>query len=80
MTATEENVPSSRTDELQRVLFAIAVTLGLNVHEDCPEGAPGEILENVERALNGIRLSSYLRGVRAGRSCAGLDPDWVEGL
>ena len=29
MTATEENVPSSRTDELQRVLFAIAVTLGL---------------------------------------------------
>jgi hypothetical protein len=80
MTVTDQNADCKRLGELERVLYSIAITLGLEVYNDALQGDSERILTDVERALNGRDLKNFLRGVRAGRSIEGKCPDWIEGL
>ena len=79
---TEQNARCEQLDGLQRIVAAVAVTLGLEVWEDGLRGDSDAILENLQRALNGRDLKNFLRGVRAANAMNGLDPDVIpeEGL
>jgi hypothetical protein len=64
-----------RLEKLAEALYAISITLGLEVWDDFPKGDIEAILESVDRAQNALRLEAYLRGVRAANAITGRDPD-----
>ena len=68
---------NSKLERLTRILHGMAMTLGLPMWKDIPEGEPESVLLEVEKALNAKTLAAFVRGQRAARVVGGEEPDAV---